>query len=528
MNFYNTLLEHYYLIESLETTIKANPHIPENIIRHYHSTALPDNNKQDRLLSHVLKLHSSGAITPNTAHLLKPHLTALSVTNQLAKLKNLNTLNDHINATSEMQTKTVSKKERISKNTPIVFTSKDGNIVVKQHLNQESAIKGASMHPENPMYNKTKSKGKCQWCVSADNDDGVLNFDDYTEHGKYPLYTVHNKLTRRQYAVVPAPIEDGKSSELRDEQNNVVKPYNLLINNPGLEHSPVGDFIKQYHPNAIKTLNVLPHNATPTQIQNAINSGIESLQSAAINHPNVTANNLLSALDSTHRDIHIAVMNHKLVNKDIITKALGKQFRQYVRHQAIQHPLVDESHLTLAMGDHDDLIYGAAVAHPKASYDQVKSGLASTNEYIRERAISNNKATPSQIATALNDKLNLGVRVAAISNANANENHITKALSDTEYEVKLAAIKHKNVTEDNLTLALKDKKHDFIRKYALDSHLITKDHLTQALNDENKYVRAKVLRHHLATIDHLKAGLIDNDPYVRGEAQRIIIKRKMV
>lgn len=57
MNFYNTLLEHYYLIESLETTIKANPHIPENIIRHYHSTALPDNNKQDRLLSHVLRHH---------------------------------------------------------------------------------------------------------------------------------------------------------------------------------------------------------------------------------------------------------------------------------------------------------------------------------------------------------------------------------------------------------------------------------------------------------------------------------------
>lgn len=525
MNFYNALLEQYHLLESLETTIRANPTIPEDIIRHYHSTALPNDNKRDSILAHVLKMHRAGAITPETAHLLKPHLTALANTNQLSKLKGLNTLNDHINATSEMQNKTTSKKERIDSNTPTVFTSKDGNIVVKQHLNQESAIRGARMHPENPMYNVPTEKGKCSWCVSADNEDGIFHFNEYTENGKYPLYTVHNNKTKRQYAVVPAPIEPGKSSELRDEDNKVVKPYNLLVNNPGLEHSQVGDFIKQYHPKAIKILNALPHNATPTQIHNAILSGDEDLQKAAVAHPNVTANNLLTALDSQHRDVPIMVMNHALVDETHITKALGKNHRQYVRNLAINHPKANEGHINSIIGDLDDLIYGNAVAHPNASLDHIKDALKNDNDYIRAKAISNIKATPAQISKVLDDKTSLYARNAAIGNENADEGNISKALMDSEPEVRLAAIKHKNLTAKNITQALKDKKHEFVRAHALNSYKVTKSHIKQALEDESPNIRAKALRHSLTTHEQLVNALDDFSPEVKHQAARTLRDR---
>lgn len=525
MNFYTTLLEQYNLMESLDSVIKSNSHIPEQTIRHYHSTALPNDNKNDRLLNHVLKMHNAGTITPETAHLLKPHLTALSLTNQLNKLKDLNTLNDHINATSEMQTKTITKKERIDINTPTVFTSKDGNIVVKQHLNQESAIRGALMHPDNPMYNVPKEKGKCAWCVSADNDDGVFHYNDYTENGKYPLYTVHNNKTKRQYAVVTAPIEPGKASELRDEDNKVIKPYNLLINNPGLEHSQVGDFIKEYYPKAIKTLKALPHNATPTQIHNAILSGDEDLQKAAVAHPNVTANNLLTALDSQHRDIPIMVMNHKLVDETHISKALGKNHRQFVRNLAINHPKVNEGHIDSVIGDSDDLIYGNAVAHPNASLDHIKNALGHENDYIRAKAISNVKATPSQISKVLDDKTSLYARNAAINNANADEDNISKALRDSEPEVKLAAIKHKNLTAKNITQALKDKTYEFVRAHALNSNKVTKSHIKQALKDESPNIRAKALRHHLTTHEQLVNAMDDFSPEVKHQAARVLRDR---
>ncbi len=49
------LLVETYIIESLNSVIKDTKDIPEDIIRQYYSNALPDNNKSDRLLQHVLK-----------------------------------------------------------------------------------------------------------------------------------------------------------------------------------------------------------------------------------------------------------------------------------------------------------------------------------------------------------------------------------------------------------------------------------------------------------------------------------------
>jgi len=41
MNFITTLLEQYSIMESLESVIASNPHIPKLIISGYHKDALP-------------------------------------------------------------------------------------------------------------------------------------------------------------------------------------------------------------------------------------------------------------------------------------------------------------------------------------------------------------------------------------------------------------------------------------------------------------------------------------------------------
>ena len=280
MNFYITLLEQYALMESLDSIIKSNPHIPEQTIRNYHTNALPDNNKNDRLLNHVLKLHKSGAITPETAHLLKPHLTALSTTNQLNKLKNLNTLADHQNATKDILDKAVTKKQRVDINTPTVFENND--ILVRKHLTHESAVKGARLHPANPVFNEPREKGKAAWCVSIDGETGNGFYEKYTENVN-PMYTIFNKKTKRSTAYIPGQ-DTYDRNEMRDEKDKPVSPYKLLKDNPGIEHTEIGAHINKYMPEVHDVIKTVPFNADKQQLLSAINSNNTRYKNAAMAH----------------------------------------------------------------------------------------------------------------------------------------------------------------------------------------------------------------------------------------------------
>lgn len=249
------LLEQYYIMEGLDEVISRNPSIPSQVIKDYHRTSLPDNNKSDRLLDHVLKMHRSGNITPESSHLLKPHLTALSNTNQLNKLPQLNTLDDHKDATKDILDKSVTKKERIDKNTPVLLNTPD--ILVRQHLNHESADKAARMHPENPMYNVPTEKGKAAWCVSLGGEAGQVHFNHYTERGNLPMYTIYNKKTKRIHALVANPNDTRHTVELRNENDD--RPYTVnddlksfISSHPGLEKTPAGLHLRRLTDEHIK------------------------------------------------------------------------------------------------------------------------------------------------------------------------------------------------------------------------------------------------------------------------------------
>lgn len=338
MNFYTALLEQYILLESLETTIKSNPHIPESIIRGYHSNALPDNNKNDRLLNHVLKMHKSGAITPETAHQLKPHLTALAATNQLNKLGSLNTIKDHINATKDIMDKSVTKKQKVDKDTPVLLNTPD--VLVRQHLNHESAEKAARLHPENPMYNVPKEKGKASWCVSLGGQSGKTHFDHYTENGKNPMYTIYNKKTKRIHALVANPNDTRDTVELRDENDK--QPYianadlhTFLRDHPGIEHTPAGVHLNKLTDEHIKQEN--------EKLLEAMRNG-DKLHAALLDN-NISESNRIKLLSSPHiteKHIYDIITNPNDLTRLKIRAIESKMHRYNIKDiQKHSKPLMD-------------------------------------------------------------------------------------------------------------------------------------------------------------------------------------------
>jgi len=524
MTFYYTLLEHYQLMESLESTIKSNPHIPESIIRGYHSTALPDNNKNDRLLSHVLKLHKSGNITPDSAHLLKPHLTALAATNQLHQLKNLNTLDDHVNATKDIMDKSITKKERVDINTPIIADTPD--ILVRQHLNHESAVKGAMMHPKNPMYNKTNEKGKAQWCLSVDDENGKAHFNHYTNNSEHPLYTIHNKKTKRVTAFVANPYKEGfedsfdDTLEMRDENDHYLYPHQLLANNPGLEHTVVGDFFKAHHPEEVNLAHsitnaqeVTKHFKTLDQINKVLDGNDIYLKDSLINHPLFNEHHITKLLDTNENDtsythaksIQYKLINHPSFNEHHIAKSLDK----------IGNSMGDFYHMQRLMG------------HPKFNDThrlQVINDTRNDSEFqdIKVSVLSH-KGTNSNFITNILDKdidRNNAYRTAMMisNNPNVDHSHITQALKSTSGYLRRFAIGHKHASEDDITDRLENDPDYEVRQAAIQHEKATLDHVNKAMQDPADSVRADALHSKHATIDHIKAGLKDPSPTVRGYA----------
>ena len=171
----NVLIENF-LNESLDSIIKDNKDIPESVIRKYHSDALDDNNKSDRALNFVLKLHRKGEIIPDEAKNLKPHMRVIAKANLFPKLKEVDNISKLHDLTEPHMNLSISKKEEIAKDSPVVF--ENNHIKITQHLSHDSAVKGAMLHKDNPMCSKTNEHGKAQWCVSVDGKTGEDNFNN--------------------------------------------------------------------------------------------------------------------------------------------------------------------------------------------------------------------------------------------------------------------------------------------------------------------------------------------------------------
>lgn len=112
-------------------------------------------------------------------------------------------------------------KETANKDTKVLF--KNDTHIVRQHLSQESMIKAAKLHPENPFHKQCK--GKATWCISVDDKSGKDYHESYTKGGTHPVYTIehtdkHPTDPHRKFAIVADPDRNTmgfKGVEFRDE-----------------------------------------------------------------------------------------------------------------------------------------------------------------------------------------------------------------------------------------------------------------------------------------------------------------------
>lgn len=488
-----------FLIESLESVIKSNPHIDPEIIKKYHKDALPINNKADKLLNHVLKMHKNGLITPENTSEWQKHLTILNNSNQMNKLRDVDSLDTLKSITAGKENKALTKKEAVDKDTPIVFENDD--IVVKQHLTHASAVKGARLNADNRQYLNTKEPGKAQWCLSVDNDQGKRHYDSYTENGKNPLYTVFNKKTNSLHAIVADPDrripEESSSSswyhdedddslpEVRDELDrhraeNVHDVHTFFLSHPGVEDSPVGKYLKSISPvnklynDPFKNMSreqvdhIIRHepnervresllgmsHITEDQIEHVIkNDPSDRVRKAAIQNPNATVKNISTALKGDSSLAQTALSN-KLVNEDHLTEALN-HVAGSVQHAAINHPKITEAHISQALANSEPYIKVMAIGKPKATEDHLTEALAGHDPSLSLAALKNPKITLDHLDSAMNS-VYPEVRRAVLRHPKVTEKHLDMAMASNDSESKLLAVQHPKATENHINLGLNE------------------------------------------------------------------------
>ena len=326
----------------------------------------------------------------------------------------------------------------------------DSDIIIKQHSNHPSAVKAGFLHVDNSCYNTTNEPGKTQWCVSANSEEGNSHFNDYTENGKHPLYTVENKKDKTKTAVVLNP---NKNPELRDEHDKALKPYQVIYKHPNIINSDLGNKLLNMG-NTKEILHKVPVNASENQLLKGLDDNNSDVRSATVSHSKASEQVLLKGLNDNDSDIRSAAISHPKATEQMLLKGLNDN-NSNVRRAAVSHPKASEQMLLKGLDDNNSNVRRAVVSHPKAPEQVLLKGLDNNDWGIRRAAVSHPKASEQVLLKGLEDT-HWFVRNAAVSHPKASEQMLLKGLEDTHWGVRSAAISHPKATEQMLLKGLDD------------------------------------------------------------------------
>lgn len=524
MTFIKYLLESY-LMEDVIDDVSKDSNVPREMVQHYYDHALDKSDKSQRALQFVVGLHKKGAIVPEHASDIKPHMATIARANLKGKLKSVNTLDDLHALTEPHMDKAVSKKERIDNDSPVVF--ENDHIKVIHHKTHESAIKAAALPAESPCHSGLN--GKAAWCVSAASNEGAGHFDRYTKNGKQ-LYTILNKKTNRKHALIIDHDTTLSDMELRDEHDRSVTGvhgdpvylHHFVSSHPGLEHSEVEkmfnnisatyvdlkkdlplnpshkevqdalaspkwtpttnyarhaallsrhvsseqlDHELENHSNSGSPYAAANENATPKQLDKALDSWSPATRANAAGNPNASFDNIQRAIEDKKPEVVEAALSSKHVTKQNLSSVLSRPTGGYendlVKVQALHHALIDNDHLDTALKGYSEVVKMAAITHPKINAAQLQNVATNTNKKLAIVAVEHKKANADVIHHGLSN-IHTEVRVAAIKNPNATHRNIDKALDDKDPAVRLYAASHPNSTKEHVEKALHDE-NDMVR-----------------------------------------------------------------
>ena len=330
----------------------------------------------------------------------------------------------------------------------------DNDIIIKQHNNHPSAVKAGFLHVDNSCYNTTNEPGKAEWCVSANSELGNNHFNNYTEHGKYPLYTVENKKDKTKTAIVLNP---NKNPELRDEHDADLKPYQVIYNHHNIINSQLGNKLLNMG-NTREILHKVPINASEQVLLKGLDDNDSDAKSVVVSHPNASEQVLLKGLNDSDSDVRRASVSHPKATEHVLLKGLNDS-DWIVRSAVVSHPKATEQVLLKGLDDSDSDVREAVVSHPKATEHVLLKGLNDSHWDIRSATVTHPKATEKVLLKGLNDD-KWFVRSAVVSHPNATEQVLLKGLNDDNYNVRRAVVTHPNASEQMLLKGLNDSDSD--------------------------------------------------------------------
>ena len=532
MSFIGYLVE-CYLKEDVIDNVTTDFNLPKEVVQHYYDHALDKSDKSQRALQFVVGLHKKGAIVPEQAPEIKSRMAVVSRSNLKGKLKDVKTFDDLKSITEPHMEKSVSKKEQIDHDSPVVF--ENDHVKITQHKTHDSAIKGALLHPDNPMFSTIKGKG--QWCVSADSDEGKEHFDDYTDNGKHPLYTIFNKHTKRKYALVANPHTDVGSMELRDEKDE--KPtgdeyesghtqlHSFVTHNPGLEGSIVDKHFENISPEYKDLKEKLPIHATKDQILASLKHKDSDVTTAAGLHANVDSDILHHIIKSNHVEdtITATVLKTANITPDHSNEVLKTKSKVLI-HGLAQNPRLDSNSISKILDTNDTESHVLAMKTPNVTKEHIDRVLDPKNNFdgrVKKEALGNPVASKEQIEHAVyNSGYDPRLINGALRSKHITPVHIHHILTKhDDVHNKVYATIHANATPENLTTA--QRQYDMsISKAVMFNRKANEQHIQNALEHAHSNVRQYAVKHKNATLKNLQYATNDDDKKIADMAKKRI------
>ncbi len=426
MNTLQTYITKRLLIESLESVINNTSDIDENTIKHYYHNALSDDDKSDRMLQFLLKLHRKGSIHPTMSETIKPHMNIVSRANLKNHLSNVNSLEDLQSLTSPHIIHAKTKSERIQDD--IVKELDTKNLTVFR-VNSPDAAEKMAYVPENNPVKSDIPEGKAKWCVSFGGKDGEKYYKDYTENKKHPMHVIRTKDTHRDYAV----IDNNRllsNVEFRDE-------YDKQIHKEPNRDNPIGglvSFLKKYP--ELQSHEIGKKLLTRPEMKVAMNDNLSNeelfkmnennekqgefksdlLRKIIANHPNFDYSKNIKEKPESFNMLVNMIPTHVLKNKEIVNQIVNhpefNNLPYYDKTKTLEHGDVSDDVLRSAWSRHTPIenefktrdMAGAVINHPNVSQntvDKVFNDLSNHDVLLENHQLSrfnnNDKILPKHI-----------------------------------------------------------------------------------------------------------------------------------
>lgn len=244
-------------MEAMRDRFHQDHGLHPDVFNHLYHNALPENNKSLGDMEWLANREVNGENVAENHETVKHVMSefakpAIKSKLQKKKANQYKTFQDLHDAIAPHIGSAPTKKESEESDTKTIY--KSDTHIIKQHLSHESMVKAAYLPEKSPYSDVEQVKtegGKCKatWCVSAESAQGKSYFDQYTENGKHPFYTIehtdkHPSMPNRKFAVLADPKRNLPNNEVRDELQN--EPVNLgqyAIRNKDILHTKPGQYI---------------------------------------------------------------------------------------------------------------------------------------------------------------------------------------------------------------------------------------------------------------------------------------------